>query len=161
MTRWLFALSGALLVTLTLAFVLGWVLGQGASPDAGPAPAEAGTGLAAGPPERPEIPVRHVYPVPVWGLGGEEAAPPPAVSRSDILVSAAPGLAPVLLVSCTVRLKSGEAGVGIEPVACSPAEFARVRALVEAGLEGEDMNEDAPRLVELTARFEVEAEEAG
>ena len=83
------------------------------------------------------------------------------MSRSDILVSAAPGLAPVLLVSCTVRLKSGEAGVGIEPVACSPAEFARVRALVEAGLEGEDMNEDAPRLVELTARFEVEAEEAG
>lgn len=157
MTRWLLALPGALAVTVLLAFALGWMVGrEGRDPVPNahlPAPGSQADANGQAP-RRPEIPVRHVYPVPVWDPG--PAAPDPAPGLpADIVATAAPGLEGVVRTrtSCTVRVRADAVGtVGVEPVACpDPDQLATISALIETGYV---QSPGALRLVIMTGQFD-------
>lgn len=162
MTRWLFALAGAFLVTLAVALALGLML---LYQQAGPAQqvhsptSEAVTAPAMlERPERPEIPVRHVYAVPRWDPG---PAPPdwePSFGQADIRVSAAPG-EPARIsrgpAMCTLRAEISADRLDLQAGGClSPQEAAGLEQALSAWARTLDAKENAPRLVELTARLE-------
>lgn len=161
MSRWLIALPGALAVTALLAFALGWVIGLDRAADTNEY-ITAGAVTAAGGsrtrPQRAEIPVRHVYPVPVWDPGPAVPDPHPGLAP-EIVATAAPGLPAVIVLrtACTVHLRHRSDGtVELDARDCpDPARLAAVRTLVESGLRPHagSGHEARPRLVEITAHF--------
>lgn len=138
MERWLLALPGAAIVTLLLVFGLGVLLGAVSGQVQGAHPVRPGTGLiedrSPDRPDRLQIPVRHVYPVPVWDPGAVAPDWQARISRPDIVVSAAPGL-PARVVragpDCVMRFHIEEQG-RVEALPSGCLDPARAQALSEA-----------------------------